>query len=312
MNNTPVISLIMPVYNSEIFLEEAIKSILNQSFKNFEFIIIYDDSSDNTLSIIQNFQKQDDRIKIIYGDKDGISGALNKGIEKSEGKYIARMDSDDISLPNRFEIQISHMEKFGLDICGGHSLLIDTEGRINGLGGVPRSHELCALSMMFMVPFAHSSVMMARDFLINKSLRYQGKYEDFDMWIRMFSDGAKFGNVDEVIIRYRVLKESLSTVHAIGSRRDTRRVLRTFRAENKKYLKNLIDCLDISLLSDNEKSLVARYLINRAITRLDFINLNKLKNINFKTIILMILSEFQRLLTKYAWWNFFKSTRDRI
>ena len=312
MNKNPAISMIMPVFNCEKFLSQAIESVLNQTFKNFEFLIIYDVSNDKNLSILNKFQCIDKRIFLILGDNDGISGALNKGIELAKGKYLARMDADDISLPIRFEKQINHMEKFGLDICGGHSLLIDSEGRINGLGGVPRSHEMCALSMMFMVPFAHSSVMMTRDFLINKSLRYHGKYEDFDMWIRMFSAGAKFGNVDEVIIRYRVLNESLSTIHSIGSRRDTRRVLKAFRAENKKYLKNLIDFLDMNLLSDVEKSLVARYLVNRAITRFDFINLTKLKNIKFKTIIIMILSEFQRLLTKYAWWNLFKRTRDRI
>ena len=312
MNKSPAISMIMPTYNCEKFLSQSINSVLSQTFKDFEFLIIYDESNDKTLSIINKFQSIDKRIILIHGEKDGISGALNKGIELAKGKYLARMDADDISLPIRFEKQIDHMEKFGLDICGGHSLLIDSEGKINGLGGVPRSHELCALSMMFMVPFAHSSVMMNRDFLINKSLRYQGKYEDFDMWIRMFSAGAKFGNVDEVIIRYRVLSESLSTVHAIGSRRDTRRVLKTFRTENKKYLKSLIDNLDINLLSDFEKSLVARYLVNKAITKFDFKNLNKLKSIKFKTIIIMILSELQRLLTKYAWWNFFKSTRKRI
>ena len=151
MNNTPVVSLIMPVRNSGIFLEDAIKPILNQSFKNFEFIIIYDDSSDNTLSIVQNFQKQDDRIKLIYGDNDGISGALNKGIEKSKGKYIARMDSDDISLPNRFDRQINHMTNLGLDICGGHSLLIDRDGRVNGLGTVPRSHDLCVFQIILKI-----------------------------------------------------------------------------------------------------------------------------------------------------------------
>lgn len=310
MNNTPVVSLIMPVRNSGIFLEDAIKSILNQSFKNFEFIIIYDDSSDNTLSIVQNFQKQDDRIKLIYGDNDGISGALNKGIEKSKGKYIARMDSDDISLPNRFDRQINHMTNLGLDICGGHSLLIDRDGRVNGLGTVPRSHDLCGLSMMFMVPFAHSSVMMLKSFLIKSSIRYQGKYEDFDMWIRMFSAGARFGNVDEIVIRYRVLDESLSTVHAIGSRRDTRRVLRTFRSEHQQNIFKIVKNLDFNLLSEGEKSLVARYLINRALTKFDIFCLRRLKHIKIKNIIIMILSEVQRLLTKYAWWNFLRKLNN--
>jgi glycosyltransferase involved in cell wall biosynthesis len=151
MNNSPEISVVMPVYNSDKFLVEAIESILNQTFKNFEFLIIYDDSKDNSFSIIKKFQEQDQRISLILGDKEGISGALNKGISLAKGKYIARMDSDDISISTRFEKQISHMQNLGLDICGGHSLLIDNKGTINGIGIMPRSHELCGLSMMFMV-----------------------------------------------------------------------------------------------------------------------------------------------------------------
>lgn len=304
MNKNPEISVVMPVYNSEKFLTEAIESILNQTYKNFELLIVYDSSSDNSLSIIKKFQENDTRISLISGDKEGISGALNKGIELAKGKYIARMDSDDISISTRFEKQISHMQKLGLDICGGHSLLIDSNGKINGIGIMPRSHELCGLSMMFMVPFAHSSVMMLKSFLIKSSIRYQGKYEDFDMWIRMFSAGARFGNVDEIVIRYRVLDESLSTVHAIGSRRDTRRVLRTFRSEHQQNIFKIVKNLDFSLLSEGEKSLVARYLINRALTKFDIFCLRRLKHIKIKNIIIMTLSEVQRLLTKYAWWNF--------
>lgn len=301
INRSPEISVVMPVYNGEKHLKEAIESILNQTFKDFEFLIIYDESTDGTLSIIQEFQGQDVRVVLINGDKEGISGALNKGIEKARGKYIARLDADDVSLPTRLETQINHMESLGLDICGGHSLLIDSDGKVNGIGVVPRSHDLCGLSMMFKVPFAHSSVMILKGFLIDSSLKYEGKYEDFDMWIRMFSAGAKFGNVDDIVIRYRVLDESLSTVHANGSRRDTRRVLKTFRAEHQQYLSEALKNVDIKFLSEGEKSLVARYLINRAMTRFDIFSLRKLRDIELKNIIIMTLSEIQRLLTKYAW-----------
>ena len=309
MNRSPGISVIMPVYNGEKFLKEAVESILNQTFKDFEFLIVYDESTDETLSIIQGFQEQDERVVLINGDKEGISGALNKGIEKARGKYIARLDADDISLPTRFETQINHMESLGLDICGGHSLLIDSDGKVNGIGVVPRSHDLCGLSMMFMVPFAHSSVMILKGFLTNSSLKYEGKYEDFDMWIRMFSAGAKFGNVDDIVIRYRVLDESLSTVHAAGSRRDTRRVLKKFRTEHQQYLSGVIKYIDVGLLSEGEKSLVARYLINKAIIRLDIFGLYKLKDIALKNIVITALSEIQRILTKYAWWNIAKQGR---
>jgi len=296
MNSNPMISVVMPVYNGEKFLKEAIESILNQTYKDFEFLIVYDKSTDGTLSIIQEFQEQDARVVLINGDKEGISGALNKGIKEAKGKYIARMDADDISLPIRFEKQISHMQNLGLDICGGHSLLIDSDGKINGIGIVPRSHDLCGLSMMFMVPFAHSSVMILKSFLIDSSLKYIGKYEDFDLWARMFSAGAKFGNVDDVVVKYRVLNESLSTVHAAGSRRDTRRVLKTFRIEHQQYVSSMIKNLDIDLLSEKEKSLVARYLLNRAITRFDLFGLYRLKDITLRSVVITLLSEIRRLV----------------
>lgn len=306
MNKKPEISVVMPVYNSEKFLIEAIESILNQTYKNFELLIIYDDSSDHSLSIIKKFQENDTRISLINGDKEGISGALNKGIELAKGKYIARMDSDDISISSRFERQISHMQKLSLDICGGHSLLIDSNGKINGIGIMPRSHELCGLSMMFMVPFPHPSVMILKSFLMRHSLKYIGKYEDFDLWTRMFTLGAKFGNVDDIVIHYRQLEISLSTINLIGARRFNRGVIKRFRLEQKHYMSNVIEKIDIRLLSEKEKSLVARYAINRVLTRFDIFILRKLKGISLKNIILVVLSEFQRLATKFTWWRFVK------
>ena len=306
MNRSPEISVVMPVYNGEKFLKEAMESILNQTYKDFEFLIVYDESTDGTLSIIKEFHEQDAKVILINGDKEGISGALNKGIKEAKGEYIARMDADDISLPIRFEKQISHMQNFELDICGGHSLLIDSDGKVNGIGIMPRSHDLCGLSLMFMVPFAHSSVMFRKNFLIDYSLEYKGNYEDLDLWTRMFSAGAKFGNVDNIVIRYRVLNESLSTIHAKGARRYNRGVLKRFRVEHQQYLSDVIKQINIGLLSECEKSLVVRYLINKSITRLELFGLYKLRGIALKTVVITMLSEIQRMLTKYAWWSFVK------
>jgi glycosyltransferase involved in cell wall biosynthesis len=286
-----------------MFLKEAIKSILNQTYNDFEFLIVYDKSTDDTLSIIQEFQEQDARIILINGDKEGISGALNKGIKEAKGKYIARMDSDDISLLTRFEKQIIHMKGSELDICGGHQVLIDSEGTINGIGVMPRSHDLCGLSLMFMVPFSHSSVMIRKGFLTDNSLEYgQSKYrtaEDFDMWVRMFTAGAKFGNIDDIVIQYRVLTNSLSAKSTEGSRRDVRSLVRMFRVEQQEYLSDVIKRLEINLLSEDEKSLVARYLINKFMTKFSIFGLYKLKGIGLKNIVITLLSEIQRMF-KYA------------
>ena len=300
MNKNPKISVVMPVYNGENFLKEAIESILNQTYKDFEFLIVYDESTDGTLSIIQEFQEQDTRVVLINGDKEGISGALNKGIKEAKGKYIARMDADDISIPIRFEKQINHMKNLELDICGGHSLLIDSDGKINDIGILPRSHDLCGLSMMFMRYFAHSSVMVRKDFLVDYSLEYRGNYEDFDLWTRMFSAGAKFGNVDDIVIRYRVLDVSLSSVHRAGARRYNRCVLKKFKVEHQHYLSRVVKHINVGSLSETEKSLVARYFINKAITRLQLFGLCKLRGIALKILVITFLSEIRGILTKYG------------
>ena len=107
--NTPMISVVMPVYNAEKYLDEAIKSILVQTCKDFEFIIINDGSNDKSLEIIEKYNIQDERIVLINRENRGLIASLNEGIEKTKGRYIARMDADDISLPDRFEKQIEFL-----------------------------------------------------------------------------------------------------------------------------------------------------------------------------------------------------------
>ena len=112
MNTKPFVSVVMSVYNGELFLKEAIDSILSQTYKKFEFIIIDDGSTDGSLNIINEYS--DERIKILVNPKnEGLIFSLNKGIELALGTYIVRMDADDISLPQRIEEQVSFMEKHG-------------------------------------------------------------------------------------------------------------------------------------------------------------------------------------------------------
>ena len=296
MNSNPMISVVMPVYNGEKFLKEAIESILNQTYKDFEFLIVYDESTDGTLSIIQEFQEQDARVVLINGDKEGISGALNKGIKKSRGKYIARLDADDISLATRFEKQIIHMEDSGVDICGGHSLLINSNGKINGLNVVPISHKMCALSLLFKVPFAHPSVMIRKRFLDENSLEYgQSAYkiaEDLDLWLRMQKCGARFGNVDSVVLKYRILGESLSKANNAPILKETKAMLRQFYKDNHQQIALIIKNLP-SVLNAEEESLLVRYIYRR-VKRLDFSHVGLMKKIDKKVIFNSILSEMIR------------------
>lgn len=113
IENLPLVSVLMPVYNSEKYIRDAIDSILNQTYRKFELLIIYDSSSDKTEEIVNNYKIKDDRIKVIKNElPGGIIGALNTGFKYSKGDYIARMDSDDISKPDRFECQLEYFETY--------------------------------------------------------------------------------------------------------------------------------------------------------------------------------------------------------
>lgn len=224
MINSPTISVVMPVFNGEKFLRESIESILNQSYKDFEFLIIYDKSTDSTASIIQEFEEIDSRICVLNGDGDGIIGALNIGIRESKGTFIARHDADDISLTQRLEIQYKFIMDNKLDICGGDYISIGQDGLTKNSHIVAKGVHEILLTMASNVPFAHPSVMIKKSFLINHKLNY-GAFghkiaEDLDLWMQMYNKRAKFGNVDSNIIKYRLLSNSLSSVNSKSIKRE--------------------------------------------------------------------------------------------
>lgn len=203
----------MPVYNGEAFLVEAIESILNQTYLNFEFIISYDDSTDKSLEIINKYKSIDPRIIVLKGAKRGLVKSLNDAIKISNGKYIARMDADDISLPKRFQKQLELMENENLDICGCHYLLINEDGKYLDTVLTPIENNTLLLYLAIGVPFAHGSVMFRKDFMSINNLEYgQGvKFaEDKALWIEMYKTSAKFSNVNDILFKYREFSESLS------------------------------------------------------------------------------------------------------
>lgn len=169
MNKNPKVTVLMPVYNGEEYLREAIESILFQSFGNFEFLIIDDGSTDDSINIIASYT--DPRIRVITnGENIGIARALNKGIELARGKYIARMDSDDISLPKRFEKQVDFLDKNPeIGIVG--SWIKTFGGRKTIILAHPCNPEMVRIFFLFDSPLAHPTVMMRREFLKKNNLR---------------------------------------------------------------------------------------------------------------------------------------------
>lgn len=292
--NLPAISVVMPVYNAEKYLDEAIQSILTQTYKNFEFIIINDGSSDNSLKIIEKYKNEDERIVLISRENKGLITSLNAGIEYARGKYIARMDADDISLSQRFEKQIELMEKENLDICGGDYLSIDIQGNLQSLNLTPRTHELCTVSLLSKVPFAHPTVMIRKEFLDKNYLKYgQSQYkkaEDLDLWIRMHEKGAKFGNVYEIIFKYRVLENSLSKVNDRNIRKETKEMLNHFYLENQKYINEILN-KNFEHFNSEEESLFVRAIYRVYLKRNKLNKCNILKKYNKKIVICTLLSE---------------------
>ena len=293
----PEISVIMPVYNSEVYLKEAIESILNQTFKDFEFIIINDGSSDNSLRIISGFE--DERIILINQKNKGLIASLNKGLEIAKGEFIARMDSDDISLPERFEKQLKFMKRENIDICGGNFISINNNGIPSKLYSTPRTHELCTLSLLSKVPFAHPTVIIRKDFLKKYDLKYGQsnikKAEDLDFWMRIHDKGGKFSNVDDTILKYRVLNNSLSRVNNYKILSETKFLTKKFYSSNKKIIKKIISEQN-GELNKEEQSILIRSIFR--VYLMDF-RISKLKliiNLNKKVIVNTLLSEFKNLI----------------
>ena len=210
--DAPVISVMMPVYNGERFLSKAIRSILRQSFEDFEFIIINDGSTDKTEEIIRSFNDP----RIVYkknGANLGLAQSFNVGIDAARGEYLARMDADDISLPNRLEKQLGFLEREPqIGIVGSSILIIDESDKEIAFHSRPEDHTNIKFSSLFSSPMYHPTVMGRME--IFKKHRYNETFsnsEDYDLWNRLlFEAGIHFANIAEPLILYRVYPQSFT------------------------------------------------------------------------------------------------------
>lgn len=199
----PQVTVLMPVYNSSLYIKEAIDSILNQTFRNFEFIIIDDSSTDNSVAIIKSYQ--DSRIHLIEKPANtGYTNSLNLGLKLAKGKYIARMDSDDISLPDRVSKQVAFMDHHPeVGVCG---TWIETFGSTSGVRKYKTCHEQIKIDLLFRSAFAHPSIMIRKAVLDQWNIDYKAESEpaeDYELWVRL-SEHCKLANIPEVLLKYRV------------------------------------------------------------------------------------------------------------
>ena len=210
---TPFISVILPVYNAEKYIVEAIKSILNQTYKNFELLVINDGSTDTTHQLISEIK--DKRISIIENEKNlGLIATLNKGISIAKGELIARMDADDISLPNRFESQVNFLiENKSVDILG---CSYEMFGDINKTIQVISNKKKLAIALLFKNAVMHPTVMFRKKSIIENELQYDPNYlhiEDWAFWLSAIKKGLIIANIDEVQLKYRFEGQNITVIN---------------------------------------------------------------------------------------------------
>lgn len=198
------ISVIMSVYNAEEYLNESIRSILGQSFQDFEYIIIDDCSTDGSLNIIKSY-KHDSRIKLLENEVNiGLTKSLNKALNLAGAPYIARMDADDIALPYRFEKQFAFMEKHPrVGIVGSSYYEIDEDGKREGEIILPVEDSEIRRAIFKFNPFNHGTVMIRKG-----ALDYLGFYneklvnaQDYELWFRILSKHKGYNTPDKLVLR---------------------------------------------------------------------------------------------------------------
>lgn len=239
----PLVSVILPAYNAKKYLQESISSILSQSLTDLELIVIDDGSFDGSIQIIRAIAKVDSRVRVISRENRGLIKSLNEGIGCSRGKWVVRMDADDVSMPDRLEKQLQWLQQEQADICGGW---------IEAFGvGFPRirkfyrSYDANCLQLLFNSCVAHPAVMIRRDILSDNPYKEEDEYaEDYALWCRLVSAGARITNYPGVILRYRLHRGQITVNYK--SAQDSKRALIAKRYLMERYS----DCFSEKIHSD--------------------------------------------------------------
>lgn len=202
-DSKPRVTVLIPVHNAEHFVVDAIKSVLAQTFDDFELLIIDDGSTDSTPELISQFG--DPRIRLVFNSRNmGVADTLNRGLDLARGDYIARMDADDLCRPRRLERQVDLMDSHQeVVLCGTWYRRF---GSRRDRAVKPPLSDSALRSWLFVgCPIAHPTVMIRRSVLLNHEFRYDpriGRAEDYDLWSRLIRSG-KIATVPEILLDYR-------------------------------------------------------------------------------------------------------------
>lgn len=231
-SKNPLISVIMATFNEPpAFVREAVGSILAQTYRNFELLILDDSTSAETRREIDALAQEDTRVRVIRkGEKMGFVPALNEGLRQARGELIARMDGDDRSEPDRFEKQLDFLLSHpDIDITGGFLNLMNENGKIMSQRRYPVKGFRFSFYWIFRCPVAHPTVMIRRrrlpDFRYDESFR---KAEDLELWLRLRNHGARFENLPEPLVNYRVVGD-------LGAKRGKSQLTHIWKARSKNF-----------------------------------------------------------------------------
>ncbi len=316
LNKNVEVSVLMSAYNSENFIEDAIESILNQTYINFEFIIVDDGSTDKTLSIIKSFK--DKRIKLIQNSKNlGLTKSLNIGLEIAEGKYVARMDADDICKLDRLFLQLNFLKNnpdvgvLGTDI----TFINETGKKFESVAKLkklktrnlisyfinkqkPKTHNLCVWYLLFKNCFYHPTVMFNKEIIINSGGYKARRSEDLDLWIRLYNK-TKFANLKTPLLYHRIHSNQTSldrSLNEFNERIEARQrifsfifdkninldLIKLLSLRSKKsndQLKFSLDFLDKTYINFKKKYSLS--FIEKLQIRIDYIRLSSIMSQNF-------------------------------
>ncbi len=305
----PQVSVLMPVYNNEAYVKEAIESMLNQTYSDFELIVLDDCSTDNSANVIKQF---DDK-RIIYhcnAKNLGLANNLNVGLKMARGKYIARMDGDDISLPTRLQTQVDFLERnTDIDLC---SCGLEKFGTEHDIWIRETNPEQVKITMLFYSPILHASSVWRREVFEKHNLYYnQDAFpaEDYDLWARAVFY-CKLVNMPQVLYRYRI--------HGIQVTKTDDRAENRIQDIRNRYLTKALP----SLSNEDRVAFIDKYLqqtdatlknvkvlkpIYKAVVKankqdgfFDTHLLNKRLNRYYQNIVFAVLSKDNTLFNKYA------------
>ena len=209
----PLVSVVMSVFNGGEYLREAVQSIRDQSFEDFEFVVIDDGSTDGSSECLRRLERLDDRIRVFSQDRKGLIRSLNRGCGVARGRYIARMDADDVACKERLELQLEYLRSNpDVGLVGGAVNFIDASGRLFLTARYPTSDHEIRRALPDGSVFWHPTVMFKREvFARCGGYRNIKDAEDYDLWLRMATE-CRLANLSNVVLKYRVHPMQVSVV----------------------------------------------------------------------------------------------------